>query len=150
MLGHGVFSVTQDVDTFHAPSQALLIAAAAVSVDTGLNIPIQPTAVADVPWHHEDRLVRVLPDLRRLQLFVLEKHDLALSKIVRWTEADEAHVTALAALELETLLSRFNTEMSHVIGDPQRLRDNFLDMTEAVFGELQRVGVERRLAAPGD
>ena len=55
MLGHGVFSVTQDVDTFHAPSPALCTAAAAVSVDTGLEIPIQPTAVADVPWHYEDR-----------------------------------------------------------------------------------------------
>jgi hypothetical protein len=83
-----------------------------------------------------------------LRLFVLDRHDLALSKIVRWTEADEAHVTALAGLELETLLSRFKSEMSHVIGDPQRLRDNFLDMIEAVFGELKRVGVERQLTSP--
>ncbi len=38
--------------------------------------------------------------------------------------------------------------MSHVIGDPHRLRDNFLDMIEAVFGELKRVAVERQLTSP--
>jgi hypothetical protein len=53
--------------------------------ETGLDVPISGAggAVGDVPWNYDERLVRVLPDLRKLIVLALEKHDIALSKAVR-------------------------------------------------------------------
>lgn len=35
--------------------------------------------------------------------------------------------------------------MNNAMGDPVRLRSNFIIMIEAVFGELQRVTADKRL-----
>jgi hypothetical protein len=51
--------------------------------------PFSAVTIAEYPYHYEDRLVRVLPDLAKLEVYVLEPHDLALSKVVRWYEGDE-------------------------------------------------------------
>jgi hypothetical protein len=92
----------------------------------------------------------VLPRLHRLEVYVPEKHDLALSKIMRCHEGDLAGLEALHrlhALDEETLAARYMEEMSHAIGDPRRIDLNLLAAIERLFGTLEAEAVERRLSA---
>lgn len=151
-LAHGASSTTCDVDTFNAISRALLRAVARANEETGLQIPVSQATVADVPYNYEDRLERQLPDLRYLEVWVLEKHDLVLSKTVRCYEHDLQQVLEIhqsVELSLDVLVERFESEMTNVIGDLARIRFNFLIMIETVFGELQRASVEKRLKSWG-
>lgn len=52
-------------------------------------------------------------------------------------------------LSFEILVERFRDEMGHVMGDPGRIRSNFLVTIEDLFGELKRVAAERELLASG-
>lgn len=115
---------------------------------TGLKIPLSNAAVADVPWNYQDRLICVLPELRKLSVFTLEKHDLALSKVIRGSEQDLqqlAELHRLQVLDFETLVNRFITEMDHVIGDPKLLLLSFVVLIEELYGELQGIEVRRRV-----
>ncbi len=95
---------------------------------------------------YSDRLVRQLPDLSRLTVLALEKHDLALSKTVRGSEHDFQQLRELhriQGLDFDTLLSRYVDEMGHAIGDPRHRRMSFLSLLEDLFGELKRHEAER-------
>ena len=146
-LGYGVVSGTKDLDTL--TSVALLESAIAIARDTTkLDVPIEATPVADLPYEYESRLVRVLPRLARLEIFVPEVHDLALSKLTRANGGDLAALEAIHArkpLSLDTMIDRYLTEMTHAIGDPARLDQNFLLRIHVLFGELQREEARRRL-----
>jgi len=139
-------STTTDIDTFEAIGAELEDAVAHARVETGLGLVLGHSAVADVPYNFEDRLVRELPELTRLTVRILEKHDLALSKCVRGNEHDLQQLEEIHArggLSLEILVERFRTEMSHVMGDPARIRTNFLELIERLFGELARARLAR-------
>lgn len=145
---HGAESSTSDVDTHNALEAELQGAIRRALAETGLSITINRSAVADVPWNYEDRLERKLPELSNLQVWVVEKHDLALSKIVRCYEHDlqqleEVH--AHVGLELDVLVTRFRIEMGHVNGDPVRLRANFLELIGRLFGEMKRVKADQAI-----
>ena len=104
----------------------------------GSTSPFEQSGVADGPYHFEDRLVRVLPRLRRLTVVVPERHDLALMKTVRGDEADFAKLRPMhqrKSFDLSLLLRRFEEEMDHVVIDPRRLRGNFLALVESLFPE---------------
>jgi hypothetical protein len=127
----------------------LAAAAARARAVTGLNVPIQKSAVADAPYEFESRLDRVLPDLRKLTVLVPEKHDLVLMKAVRCYEHDLqaiAEMHANAPLDLETLVQRFEGEMTP-IGDPARIRANFLVVVEQLFPDSVDA-VSKRLSKP--
>jgi hypothetical protein len=85
-LGYGVETFTNDVDTFEslADHERLQGAARLASAETGLAIPIAPSGIADLPYDYGDRVRRVMEHLRNLRVFVPERHDLVLSKIIRW------------------------------------------------------------------
>ena len=70
---------TSDIDTFQSMTPALGKAASQARKETGLEIPMADSPVADLPWDYEKRVERVLPRLQRLEVFTLERHDLALS-----------------------------------------------------------------------
>lgn len=147
-LAHGATSTTEDIDTFTTSNAELERAAAAAAVETGLAIPVSHSAVADVPYEYASRLERQLPELVHLEVWVLEKHDLVLSKIIRGYENDRQHISEIhdrAGLSFEVLVARFRDEMGHVMGDPERIRNNFLDMVEDEFGELKRIAAEKAL-----
>jgi len=119
---------------------------------TGFQIPVSQATVADVPYNYEDRLERQLPELKHLEVWVLEKHDLVLSKTVRCYEHDLQQILEIhgsVALSFDALVDRFESEMTNVIGDPARIRSNFLIMIETVFGELPRASAEKRLKSWG-
>lgn len=149
-LAHGATSTTTDLDTFTYTSADLDRAVAQAAVATGLEIPVTHAAVADVPINYADRLERHLAHLVHLEVWVLERHDLALSKAVRCHEHDLQQLREIqqhVGLSADLLVQRFVAEMQHVIGDPARIRADFLLMIEDVFGELPRVQAERALRA---
>lgn len=150
-LAHGARSTTSDLDTLNAITDELREAVARATDDTGYRIPVSHATVADVPYNYEDRLERQLPELQHLEVWALEKHDLVLSKTLRCYEHDlqqilEIHATV--ALSYDILIDRFESEMTSALGDPARIRSNFLIMIETVFGELPRASAEKRLKAP--
>ena len=83
-----------------------------------------------------DRVVeRVLPHLTRLKVLVPERHDLVLMKAVRCYEHDLAAISEIhqrASLDLAVLVQRFEEEMTP-IGEPTRIRNNFLVVVERLF-----------------
>jgi hypothetical protein len=142
----GAQSTTTDVDTHHALDAELEQAIQLARDETGLDIPVAYSTVADVPYNAEDRLERRLPGLLHLEVWVLEKHDLTLSKVIRCYEHDLQQVEEMhghSGLTFDILVDRFRNEMDHVVGDPVRIRLNFLELIERLFGEMKRIDADR-------
>lgn len=90
----------------------------------------------------------MIDDLVRLSLFVPERHDLALMKIVRGYEHDLQAIWEMHqanAFDLQVLVRRFRAEMTHVVGKREGLRLSFLAAVERLFGREIAVGVESTL-----
>jgi len=148
-LHYGVTRATHDIDTWTNVRADLAAAAKKARTVTGLDVPLQKSGVADAPFDFESRLDRVLPKLRRLRVLVPERHDLVLMKAVRCYEHDLeaiAEIHSHSPLELDVLIRRFQGEMSP-IGDPRRLRGNFLVVVERLF-PAEADAVARRLRGP--
>jgi hypothetical protein len=134
-LQYGALRATHDIDTLTHASSELDAAAAKARSLTGLSLPIQRVTIADEPEGFASRLVRVLPRLRRLRVFVPERHDLVLMKSTRAYEHDVQVIREIhqnSPVDLETLVDRFVNEMAP-IGHPVRIRRNFLTVIEALF-----------------
>ncbi len=134
-LHYGATRPTRDIDTWNTIHEDLAHAATRARSSTRLDVPVQKSGVADAPYEFESRLERVLSDLAQLLVRVPERHDLVLMKAVRAYEHDLeviAEIHAHFPLDLETLVRRFETEMTP-IGDPARTRGNFLAVVERVF-----------------
>src|SRR5436190_17833173 len=57
--------------------------------ETGLDIPLQTVGIYDGPYEYESRLTRIrIPRLKNLQIWVPEKHDWALMKMMRLNQKD--------------------------------------------------------------
>jgi hypothetical protein len=148
-LAYGVRGGTKDIDTFHDTS-AIRDVLDEARRKTGLDIPVDYAAVADLPYEFESRVKRALPSLRKLEIQVPEIHDLVLSKVMRGDETDLAAIEEMHArhpLSFEVLVHRFLTEMDHVVGNPSSIEMSFLNCIDTVFGELAREQARRRLAA---
>jgi hypothetical protein len=134
-LHYGVARATHDIDTWTNVGAALAAAAGRAREVTGLDVPLQKSGVADAPAEFESRLERILPKLTRLKVFVPEKHDLALMKAVRCYEHDLEAIAGIhvhSPLDLDVLVQRFTEEMTP-IGEPTRIRNNFLVVVERLF-----------------
>ncbi|SRR6266545_3725639 len=145
-LHYGVRRATHDIDTWTTVPAELAAAAENARAATGLDVPVLKSGVADAPYEFESRLERVLPDLRKLTVLVPEKHDLVLMKAIRCYEHDLeaiAEIHAHAPLDLDTLVRRFEEEMTP-IGDPDRIRGNLLVVVERLFPDSVDA-VEKRL-----
>ena len=147
-LGYGVEQTTNDVDTFETDLTHIGAAAEKARAETGLDIPVGNSTVADLPYHFEDRLQQILTELRCLQVFVPERHDLALSKIIRAVEhdfqaIDELH--ALQPLDFDTFLTRYLHEMDHVVADMNILKQKFLICVSSLFGEIYEQRARRAI-----
>jgi hypothetical protein len=100
-------------------------------------VHLQHVGVASVPERYAERLTEISPaSLRRLRLFALEPHDLALSKLARNSPVDRDDVARLAKalpLNAETLRARYRSELRPIIiGDPER-HDRTLEMWIAAY-----------------
>ena len=127
---------TRDLDTWSTVGRELRAAARRAEEATGLAVPFKEAGVTDAPYEFESRLRRALPRLRRLTLMVPEKHDLALMKVTRGEAHDLDGIVAIhqeSRLSLTVLVRRYREEMGAVIGDPVRIRRNFLNMIDRLF-----------------
>lgn len=149
-LAYRVVDYTKDIDTWSGRSLAPIAdACKKAQEETGLNIPIGPAGPADGPYEYEDRIQKVdIEGLKKLRVFVPEKHDLALMKIMRANENDIATIKQLNAnfgLDYELLVKRFKEEMTHVIGSSNNIKLNFITTIESVFGEKVAEEVEKQI-----
>lgn len=146
---YGVPLGTVDIDLLERTTISLEQALVAARVGTGLNIPVLPALVADVPWEADSRLQREAGAWTKLTVFKLEPHDLALSKAVRGDERDLAAIEALhrvVDLDREILITRYLDEMGHAIGDPAIRDIRFLLMIERVYGEIEAERADKRIS----
>jgi hypothetical protein len=84
--------------------------------------------VVSVPYDYDTRLIEMYPGTyRRLRLFALEAHDLALTKLSRNIARDREDVRYLARtipLDLQLLQERYRTEFQpYAIGNRENLDD---------------------------
>jgi hypothetical protein len=102
-------------------------------------IYIQHVALVTVPEDYADRLTLLFPaTYRRLRLFGLEAHDLALSKLERNSARDREDVKFLARaarLDLELLESRYYSELRPYLASPERY-----DLTLKLWLEMLKAG----------
>ena len=144
---YGVAAGTTDIDTFETDLSKLQSAIELARAETGLDIPVTDTAVADAPYEYETRLQGVKADWTFLRVAKLERHDLALSKTVRGYENDLVAIQRLheiVPLDLPTLVERYLNEMTHAIGNPDKLEGNFLLLIERLYGDMaaERVSIQ--------
>ncbi len=103
-----------------------------------------------MPYHSDQRLIRVLPELKKLIVYTLEKHDVALSKMWRGYETDMAAIAMLHAqvgLDEELLVERYLGEMQQGIGNRERHDQSLVLLIRRLYGEIEADGVRERLAA---
>src|SRR5436309_2065480 len=148
-LGYGITRVTTDIDTI-SDTTDLEDALRLARSDTGLKIPFQIVGIYDAPYNYEDRLTPIHLTLEKLQILVPEKHDLVLMKVVRGQDNDREAIQQIAdqvGLDRSTLVERFKSEMTHVIGRPEQLRANFLSVIEMLYGEREADRIDSELSS---
>lgn len=166
-LGYGVTSVTTDIDTYGgvvatggmrdidtfghrtasasdgpAGLDAIDDAARTARADTGLDIPIAESTIAQFTDGFETRLLRVLPDLERLELWVPELYDLAAAKLLRGNEHDRQQLVELhhlVRLDRSTLIERFNLLLANYVGDPLEPRWSLYHLVTEIWGEVASI-----------
>lgn len=147
-LAFRIKSGTMDIDTANSAVQ-IEKACALARKDTGLDIPLGTASVFDGPYEYESRMKRLpIGSLKRLQVFVPEKHDWVLMKIVRLIDKDIEDIKQVSAkvrLNKSVLLKRFLEEMTHVIGRPSQLVMNFLTMMEELYGRAEADRMEKAI-----
>jgi len=149
ILAYGVTTTTIDIDTFTKSTKALDKALSKAREKTGLAPPLSRSGPAQAPEGYEERLVRQPTRGKFLELYVLERHDLAISKALRADERDRQHLLAMHESEpfdFETLVSRFRDEMLPIyVGNKAPIIDYFLWVIEELFGEAKLTKAERSL-----
>jgi len=138
-LAYKASKTTTDIDTANQMLEELQHAFEAATKKTGLAIPVSMAGVFDPPYCYEDRLQQHDQiNLKFLKVYVPEQHDLALMKIVRGYENDIQTICEIhenMPFCFETLIERFLTEMTQVIGNSNAIRMNFLLAISELFGE---------------
>lgn len=120
VLGYGGTASTSDIDTYESRPERIADAVARAHATTGLRIPIADSTIAQVPDGFEERLVRILPALTKLAIYVLDRHDLAASKLLRGNEHDRQQLVQLhqlAPLDQDTLVARSRDLINDIVGD---------------------------------
>jgi len=146
LLQYGATRATKDIDAFRGIDQRVVDAAQRAYELTGLRVPIDPAAVADPPYHYEERLQRVRFRWKRLTVLVPERHDLALMKTMRAERHDLdviAEMNERRPLDFPTLVRRFDEEMGQAIGYPAIHRLQFQSVIARLFGDKAAASVAK-------
>ena len=154
LLGYGIDRVTTDIDTLDSRFMEITEALDAARKETGVHVPVGHPGVEDYPHDMEERLQEApVRNLKYLVVRVPEKHDLVLMKTVRGEETDYQAAVAIHSahsLDIAILVERFTIEMRHVIGPDGRMRLNFLELIDRLFGEEEARRLEAELLPPGE
>lgn len=141
---YGLTRVTADLDVISVRGARMARLQELADLDFDLNrrhrVYLDVVTVAIVPDHYEERLTDWLPDeFQHLRLKVLEKHDLALSKLSRNLDRDREDVTRLCsgvALDVRLLARRYRSELRYQTTRPER-DDLTLDLWIEMINEIQ-------------
>jgi hypothetical protein len=141
-MQYGLSRATSDIDVLTSiPRKKLAtlqdLAGQGSDLHRRFKVYLQPVTIATYPEDYERRLIRMWPRFRlaHLQLFVLEPHDLALTKLERNGDVDRQDILALAGARLidaETLRRRYEKEYRpNVVANAERL-----DLTLTLWIEM--------------
>ena len=148
LLSFRIESATLDIDSTH-DVRTITPAIEAAARETGLDIPLQTVSIHDAPYHYEARLRRLAyPKLKKLQVFIPEKHDWALMKVVRLIQKDIEDIKEVAestGFHRSVFLRRFTDEMTHVAGRREDLVFNFVTMMEQLYGKDAADRIEKEI-----
>jgi hypothetical protein len=115
---------------------------------SGLPVPMGVAGVWDGPYEYRSRRLQVhISGTKNLWIYVPEKHDWALMKIMRLKDKDRDHILKVArtaGFDSAVFLPRFLEEMTHVIGRKQDVVFNFIVMMGELFSkkEAERMASE--------
>lgn len=132
--------VTGDIDVLHA-GKHFWNACEAATKHAKKQIPVSQRAagIAALPMGYEERQLLVEKKrFKNLNLFVPERHDLAMMKIGRGDEHDLAgleDVHKAAPFDLDTLIERYWETVEHRIGRADDFRYAFLSLVERLFSD---------------
>ncbi len=136
-LVYGLPRPTADIDVCEvAPSAAkaevITLAGQGSPLHQKHRVYLQIVTMATLPYSYEERLAEVLKGpFSRLRLFVLEPHDLALSKLGRSSDVDIEDVKYLGAavpLDLDLLRNRYVDEVRPYLSGPIERGDTTIDL----------------------
>lgn len=156
-LAYNLKTHTKDIDIFgdseqfHVDYHYLKTLEKSAGEKAGFLIPIDTVGVADAPYNYEDRvyLAPLSERLKRLSVYVPERHDFFLMKIMRGNEHDVQHLREIHnggnPFEPQLLCDRFIKEMDHVALGTRELIDNFLNAVFEVFEEEEASQVENNI-----
>jgi len=148
ILLYHIRTVTEDIDTitFVDDIEGVI---AEVGEAIGLPVPMGVAGVWDGPYSYRSRRLPVeLPGLKNLRIYVPERHDWALMKIIRLKQKDREHILKVrdaVGFDPDAFLERFLGDMTHVIGRKEDLVYNFLAMMEDLFGHEVMVRMGRAI-----
>jgi Nucleotidyltransferase of unknown function (DUF6036) len=107
--------------------------------ETGLLIEIGSASIAEMPYDYADRLKQLTRfGLKKLSIFVPDKYDLVLSKIVRGYKHDIDAVYSIHLqhpLSMQTLTARFDKDfISTITTDKRRVSLNMAILVSKLWG----------------
>lgn len=140
---------TEDIDTITSV-EAIEDALGIARVETGLNIPVGVAGIWDGPYGYRRRRKHVrITGIKRLKIYVPDKYDWALMKIVRLKDKDREHIKEAAekvGFKSTTFYRRFVSDMtSFVCGPPKELVWNFCVMMSELYGEAEAEKIRARI-----
>jgi Nucleotidyltransferase of unknown function (DUF6036) len=141
-MQYGLSRATSDIDVLTSiPRKELAtlqeLAGQGSDLHRRFKVYLQPVTIVTYPEDYERRLIRMWPrfELANLQLFVLEPHDLALTKLERNGDVDRQDVLALAGaglIDAKTLRKRYDKEYRpNIVANAERL-----DLTLTLWIEM--------------
>lgn len=143
----GLARATADIDVlsvvpYSSSARLLELAGKASPLRRRHKVYLDVVTVTAAPENYADRLVPLYPCCwKRLHLFVLEAHDLALTKLERNFERDRADVEHLARsgyLNAATLRARYFDEYRPYTIGPERWHDQTLELWIEAYLSNQR------------
>jgi len=149
---YGVPRSTGDVDSIavipiERLSELLSVAGSESPLSVKHKLAIQHVTVADVPENYESRLEEVFAGrFSKMQLLVLELHDVVLAKLTRNSVVDQQDVKFLAQkgqLSAEILRARYQVELRPGLPDSRlSWHDQTLELWLSYFGEQGTLAME--------
>lgn len=139
LLAYKATRLTHDIDSYSQITAALEKAYELAKEETGLEIPLSQAGVADGPYHFEDRLV-LYEDVSFKHLIVMipEIYDFILMKTIRGYAHDLDVIEEISKtneVRKDVLIERFETDMKHIIGNENNLKQNFAAVLGRCFGD---------------
>ncbi len=137
-MQYGLSRTTADIDVLAAIpagrlSELQRLAGEGTALHRRFQVYLQPVRIVTYPENYETRLTRMWPahPFARLELFALEAHDLALTKLERNSDVDRQDVQALARgsfINEAALRERYATEYRPNLVSGQEKHDLTLEL----------------------